>query len=193
MSYKKRWISYIIVLCITVLLCLGLFIFTDLAWENIISLVGSTASVACIVLTLVEISSLRTVADATADAVKQNRYILDNLTNIHDISRHEQMICEAQSYIIAKKWELAHLRMREIHAMIKIIHTDPKIFGLERLEVTKSLTDISDDLRNLNKAITQKCQIEGHIIANHLDAIGPLFTQACHNIKQKDTSYESNT
>lgn len=133
------------------------------------------ASIIGIVTIIIQTYGVSRATDAINKAVEENNKTIKKLLTIDDISKHLQMLREIDAYVNQNRWDVAHLRLNEMHLILVDISSNINIYSIEKSDMDSCLSDIRDDLRNLNRAIHNNESIDGAIIANHIDAIGPIL------------------
>lgn len=170
-----------IAICI---LCTPL-ILESVKWVESVSYAGSFASVWGIILVFIQmigvIESNLAIEKEVAAAKKQ----ISKIMEISDISRHSQMISELHSYLANEKWELAHLRLLEIHAMLTTIFENKNKYSISYSKLSASTTHVKEDLKALNDAIHKDIKIDRSEIANHLDELSPILSEICVQLKNQ--------
>ena len=182
-----------IVTIFTIILCLGILFMPlywwDVKWENSISYAGSLASFGAIVIVIIQTFGLAAATESIEHAVRSNKRLISRILSLEEIVRHLQMVPEINSYIEGEQWRLAKLRLYDMKLLLTNLNVQPKKYNLDGNQVSACLSDISEDLRSLNTAIHTKTEIDSLIIANHVEAIGPLLNTVCNHLK--NVNYES--
>lgn len=155
----------------------------DCEWGICISISGTILSLTALIIAVIEIYGMKKSNVAVTDAVKSAEKTIQKISNLYDISRHTQMINEIHTFINSEKWELAHLRMVELNAIINNIKNNPATYCVTQSDVAHHVISIRDDLRSLNTAINNSGKINKEIILNHLDDIAPFLVVICSKLK----------
>jgi GTP cyclohydrolase I len=154
-----------------------------LTWDLTISIVGSFASVYGIVLTVRQILEVKSQTESIGNAVKSNTESISKLLSVSDLSKHSQMICEVHSYISEGKWEIAHIRLLEVCAIVAAVKDNCRQFHVDEDLSNSILSKIKGDLRNLNIAVYNSGKIDATIIADHLDETATFLSSLCNKRK----------
>jgi hypothetical protein len=149
----------------------------------VISIVGVWVSICGMVLTVHQVLAVKGQTESIERAVKGNTESISKLLTISDLSKHSQMICELHGYINGKKWEIAHLRLLEVCAMVAAIHDNREKYNVDVKVSSSILNNIKGDLKNLNMAVLGLGEIKADIIANHLDETATFLNSLCNRRK----------
>lgn len=192
MEGKKSIIYTLIISVITIIVILSTpFWIEGMDWGLSISIAGTIISASALIIAVIQINGLKKTNIAIQEAVEENSTAIQRITNVYDIARHAQMINEIHGMVNSKKWEIAHLRLLELFSLLGSIKNNVEKYGIEILEITKHINNVSDDLKALNKAIHNNAEIQPVTILNHLDDILPLLTLICTRLKTNNNDKQS--
>jgi hypothetical protein len=86
--------------------------------SEIISAVGSVASVVALVIAIAQIIAVKKTAVATQRAVEQTKNQLLLNTSISDLSKAIKLTEQIQTYLGSTKFEIAHLKLQELRILL---------------------------------------------------------------------------
>lgn len=175
--------SILILLAIAIAIML-LPLCTSVEWKDSIAYAGSLASVGAIAITLWQVSGIRSTNEAIKDAIEENNTRINRLLTVAEISRHIQMVHEIKAYILASKFDAAHIRLSDMQVVIDKLYSNYKSYNLSLPQVGNCLRSIKDDLKNLNKVIHGQGSLDGTILADHLDEITPILSAANEQLQK---------
>lgn len=171
----------VILSCFIALVCIFIGslpkFYSDIQWVESISCSGSIASLGGIIIVILQTLNMKKATEAVKDAVIENKRAITKLITVNDVAKHLQMLREIEAYIRNSRWDVAHLRLGELLLILETISSNREKYKIERTKMSDCLANVKEDLRNLNKAIHNKEKIDILIIANHIDAIGPILNQ----------------
>lgn len=121
MKPKVFYWSFVI-LCIIVLVgCVFLHNkFQDKA-DDMISIIGSIASIAGIVFAIWQIHSLKSKTEAVSKALKDARMDMSNLTIFAEINKHSQFINEIENYIRNDRFNEALITYKDLKEKLSVL------------------------------------------------------------------------
>lgn len=182
----KNSIKYTIIIGILIILfeLSGPLWISNFEWDLCVSIAGTLVSVTALILAVIEINGVKKANVAIKDAVNVNSKAIHRIGNVYDIARHAQMIHEIQGFINAEKWEIAHLRLLELRAILENIKSNIAEYGVELRDIQSHISNVSEDLRSLNKTINKTAMMYPEGILDHLDAVSPFLTSICTNLRK---------
>lgn len=121
-------------------------------WIQIIltalSFIGSIASIIGIIISYQQIKKIKSVSEATDDAVKDTQKKLNRAFSMVDISKCIERIPTIKGDIHSGRLEIAHIRLRQIQGQLIEIKEVP------HLKDTKALKEISEYIPVLGSSIS---------------------------------------
>lgn len=196
-DYIPTWAYWAIVLA---LVCLGLYtyivlqkvpptdrtaIFFYTVIVSIIGTIGSFASIIGLIVAYQQILQLRKDANLIQNKVNESLLRINEITTIGDITKSIQVIREIQSHINDGRFNIAHLRMKDVKSALlgvrhevegKTLYSNPEF---DNLMQTYSL-----DLSSLNSILTgKKRDVNQDKVNENLEEIATVLIQLQNYIK----------
>ena len=159
--------------------------FESIEWTDSASYAGSFASVWGIILVFIQMMGVIESNLAIEEEVTNTKEQISKIMEISDISRHSQMISELHSYVANEKWDLAHLRLLEVNAILTTISENKSKYNITYSKLSASMTHVKEDLKAINDAIHKGIEIDRCEIANHLDELSPILSEICAQLKNQ--------
>lgn len=109
--------------------------------NDYISIIGSVASAAGIVVAIIQIHELGSRTDAIENAVNETKTQMENLSIFADVNKHSQFINEIEAYIRSDKYEQALITYKELKERLNLL--------LGYVENRKDLSEMHSQLKKL--------------------------------------------
>lgn len=152
-----KWVFFSFV-CV---LCMGLCLWLSFRYENlvnIISIVGSIASLAGIMVAIYQVWELKSRTKAIEASLNYAKEKLADITIFSDINTHSQIIKEIQVYIRSQKHEAALLTYRDFKEklckLLGYIEERAEMVDLYE-ELRRMVGNAGLDVNNLNRLVMQ--------------------------------------
>lgn len=152
---------------------------------NIISTVGSIASLTGIAIAYTQIISVKKISESSNIAIQSAISELVKSFSISDLSRSVKLVQEIQSLLRGDKMESSLLRMKDLKSMIiQIKHVEILKEKYDFEEYKKSLTNLNIDMANINALlIKHKTGVNIQKINNNLEDISTFLNELENIIK----------
>lgn len=171
----------------------------DLDWiVNLIGIIGSIASFAGVLIAIAQtrqsnkqIQQVATTAEATAEAVRNNRQEIRDLLSIIDIVQLGERIKAAQNLILSKDFTLAYNAIQSTRDDLLRIHEMQKEdLAKAGISIESNISTLKIDMNSLSEFINAKSKqastLKPDVIHKHLADIGEIIIKIeAHFKKQK--------
>lgn len=188
---KRRWawilgmVAFIAVLS----LCLILHNYNN-EYDAIISIIGSVASLAGILVAIGQIHSVKSRASDIKTALDDARTQMENLNIFADINKHSQFIDEIEEYIRSGKYEQALITYKGLKDRLN------QLFGYienrgDLLEIHKQLQGLLDsagnDVKTLHEIALRKSSfmVDNVQLTKNLEEIKTFLERTSGKIKSR--------
>lgn len=189
---KRRWawilgmVAFIAVLS----LCLILHNYNNNEYDAIISIIGSVASLAGILVAIGQIHSVKSRASDIKTALDDARTQMENLNIFADINKHSQFIDEIEEYIRSGKYEQALITYKGLKDRLN------QLFGYienrgDLLEIHKQLQGLLDsagnDVKTLHEIALRKSSfmVDNVQLTKNLEEIKTFLERTSGKIKSR--------
>ena len=172
----------------------------DLDWiVNLLGILGSIASFSGILIAIAQtrqsnrqIEKVATTAEATAQAVRNNRKEIRDFMTITDIAQIGERVKAAQNHIISKEFVLAYNTIQSTRGDLLRIHEMQKEALKESgLSIEKHIADLNIDMRSLSEHINtehkpnRRSSLKPDVIHNHLADIEEIIIKIEMHFKNR--------
>lgn len=163
--------------------------YDDEQTDSYSSLIGTIITILGFILT---VSQLKTVEEIATDTqIEVNKAVAMVKTHIKEIfsltecATAQQTVNEAEKYIREKKFELAVLRLKEIHKTLIGIFRDKELCGYTSVKLDILVQNFGLDITNLNSNIETPSEIDINIIFIHLGDATLAFVEIENYLKNR--------
>lgn len=190
MKPKMFYWSFVI-LCIIVLVgCVFLHNkFQDKA-DDMISIIGSIASIAGIVFAIWQIHSLKSKTEAVSKALKDARMDMSNLTIFAEINKHSQFINEIENYIRNDRFNEALITYKDLKEKLSVLsgYIKNKSDYSEEHNSLKVLVDSAGgDIKTITALVIKSdsvlITIDKETVINNLEKIKSFLDETAGTLK----------
>lgn len=190
MKPKVFYWSFVI-LCIIVLVgCVFLHNkFQDKA-DDMISIIGSIASIAGIVFAIWQIHSLKSKTEAVSKALKDARMDMSNLTIFAEINKHSQFINEIENYIRNDRFNEALITYKDLKEKLSVLsgYIKNKSDYSEEHNSLKVLVDSAGgDIKTITALVIKSdsvlITIDKETVINNLEKIKSFLDETAGTLK----------
>ena len=159
---------------------------------DIISSVGSIASLFGLAIAIVQISSLKRISAETRKAVQDTKAELVQSISISDISKAIKIIEQVQMYAGHKHYESAHLRMQDLRVLLIQFQGNTQLVKVaDENDFQSLLTDLSIHILNMYEAVyLQGKEIEISTVNKTLESITAVLVSLENALKYSRGIYE---
>ena len=149
----------------------------DRNFLNVLGIVGFLLSVLGIVISYIQILSIKDITENTRIAVENNIKLNNNLLMISDLSRKAAMIDEIQSFIKDDKIELCILRMKDLKVILNAVkNQEAYVTIVSKREFRTVFEDFNIDLDNFQQHhLNNKNKLDKGKIISNLDSLSSLL------------------
>ncbi len=156
---------------------------------NIVSIVGTYASVFGLIIAFIQILSIKRISEATKNEVLQTQKRLSQIISVSELSKANKIIQEIQHFISTDKHELGLLRMKDLKEIIIHYKCSSDLYGLTKTaEYNEIIQKISDDLSNLSDFAMRNKKANFSIMNQNLEDISTIILN--YESKIKNNSYD---
>lgn len=144
--------------------------------------VGSVASLFGLVIAIVQIFAVKKVTDATHFAVLQTKQQLIGRISLADVAKATRIIEQIQTQLINKKFELAHLRLQDLHAMLMQFRAGSLLKDGANEQYEDLLKSVGIHSENLYSAIYRNKSIDIARINHTLQSVVEILVTAQNDL-----------
>lgn len=153
------------------------------------SLIGTILTILGFVLTVSQLKTVEEIATDTQAKVDEAVGLVKNhikeIFSITECATAQQTVNEAEKYLRDKKFELAVLRLKEIHKTLVGILRDEELCRYTSVKLKFLVQYLSLDIRNLNSNIETPEQINVDMIFAHLGDANMAFVEIEKYLKNR--------
>ncbi|GAB3324599.1 hypothetical protein GCM10027511_33150 [Hymenobacter humi] len=191
--HLKSWLAGILltIALLHVVLFFTLVKTADRTIFNFYTLVGGFISAAGIILTFIQLKSVR----EQAESIKQSVSRYNNILTLVEVSGLYNLLTEARAYIINREFKTGHQRLSTLKPTISTLlnRISRQNIKIEQQEGEPSLNnlifDFRQDVHNLDVSILNNDNFESidfTIVLKHTDDLLNYFSNLTENLKSLD-------
>lgn len=183
----KIWLISIVTFLVVLSICVYFLPTKERTFINYLSIIGLILSILGIVISYIQILSIKDLAIAikkeVTDSLNRNKAVL----LISDISKKVSMISEIQSFIRNNKVEMCVLRMKDLKLLLSDLNTYKEFSNLvNKKEFNNSYSDFHIDLENFHKSLlNEKNKIDKEKINANLEKLSTLLLDVEFKLKRQ--------
>lgn len=157
-------------------------------WIDILSLIGSIASIIGIPLSLWQIFKIKSNTDASRKAIEETKGEIQRVASISDLAKVAEIIKHIQDSISEQKDDIALFRLKELKSIIIELKERPILDSTDFKEkISRHIVTIGADIINLhNLTLSVSTQIKRDIIVKHLEQVSDIIIEAQSRLKYQD-------
>jgi len=140
--------------------------------------VGSVASLFGLLIAIVQILGVKRVADATHTAVKETKEQLISRISLADVAKASRIVEQIQTQLVNKKFELAHLRLQDLRAMLMQFRAGHSFKDGTSKPYDELLKSVGIHSENLYGAIYKNKTIDIRVINHTLQGVIEILVAA---------------
>jgi hypothetical protein len=145
---------------------------------EILAAVGSVASLFGLVIAIVQILAVKKVTDATHTAVKETKVQLIGRISLADVAKATRVVEQIQTQLVNKKFELAHLRLQDLRAMLMQFQAGHLLKDSATGQYDELLKTVGIHSENLYAAIYKNKTIDITVINHTLQGVIDILVTA---------------
>ena len=188
-AYKKLTF----VLCLLLIVGIVYFGFFAGSQDTPLSVVGTLITTLGFMLTIAQLISVREVTLETKakvdNAVKLVQTRMKEIFSVADCAAAQRIVDEVENAIAHGKYEIAVLRLKEIHKLLLSISNNELLRGISRENLNILVPDVALDINNLQDNQNTPLMINRTAITSHLRSASTVFIEIENLLKNK--SYDS--
>lgn len=152
---------------------------------EIVSVVGSVASLFGLIIAILQISSLKKIAEETNRAVEETKAELIQSISISDVSKAIKLIEQIQMYAGNKKFEAAHLRLQDLRILLIQFKGNAQSVRLnDKGKYDDLLADLGIHISNLYNTIFMKEKSINIVVLNQtLEDVAAILASLENELK----------
>lgn len=190
--FRYKTISFILcILLISYIVYSGFFTKSD---DTNVGIIGTLITIIGFILTVSQLKTVEMIAKETRTevdkAVKMVQSRIKELFSVADCAAAQRTIDEIEGYIREDKYELAVLRLKEIHKLLVVIYNDKELKNKCQKNIDSLVRDVGLDINNLVENIKTPNLIYKERITSHLRDTSIVFIEI-ENYLKKNT-YDTN-
>jgi hypothetical protein len=185
-NYRGKYLKYsLAILAIAFLLAWALKFYSNKG--ELTALIDVTLTTIALMIAILEIFSLRTVANQIQRSVTNATVKIESILSLSEISRSSKTIEEIQAYLGSGRLESAYLRMKDLRKVI----VETKIKGLflhleDPTNVNLYCTKLFSDIDDLGGKIYHEGNIDLASVSSNLEQLSLTFTTLVELIKKSN-------
>lgn len=153
---------------------------------NIISFIGSIASVVGIYLTYRQVKDTRQIAETTKHAVANAMKDVQRTLTIVEVANHLAIIEQIQNAIRYNKFELALKIMRDLRTSIIQIREAPLLLDTSHyITLSNLIQQLVNDINNVHETLNKPEKLNKEIVIKHFDDLSTQLAEIQAKFKHK--------
>ena len=154
---------------------------------NFFTLYGTYASLYGLIIAYLQLIKIKVAAQQTKIAVQETSIRMNQILSVSDLSKSIKTIQEIQNYMMAKKYELALLRMKDLRFALNTVQHSQNITNTVHSETySQCLVNLGIDIVNLNDLINgYKTGLNFSKVNQNLDSLETFIGNIENELKYK--------
>ncbi len=154
---------------------------------GVLSAAGSVASLVALAAAIVQLVSIKRLSQATHQAIQDTRRKMTHSLTIIELAKAIKIIEQVQAYITSSNYELARLRLQDLHNMlIQFRQSGDVSEAVDRHKYDTLLTDLSIDMLNLYQPKSDLKAVKSRLVNEHLMAAAGLLSDIESRLRFKE-------
>lgn len=159
---------------------------------DIVSAIGSIASLIGLPIAILQIKSVKDMTAATRTAVEDTKAQLDLNLSISDLSKAIKLAEQIQVYLGHQKYEMAHTRLQELRALLVHFRGNTTfVKQTNQEEYANRLKDIGIHIINLYDAVFKERVIRIAVINRTLESVIEMLIAFEHKLRFMEAGNDS--
>jgi len=187
--FRNKFISYII--CIALIGGVVYFarFYNNAQQDSISSLIGTIITILGFWLTVSQLKTVEQIATDTQTKVDEAVGLVKNrikeILSVSECVAAQQTVNEIEKYISERKFELAVLKLKDIHKSLIGIYRDNDLKNRTSVTLTLLVKNIGLDITNLYTNISTPDQVDVNDIFPHLRDASVVFIEIENYLKNR--------
>lgn len=184
------WVLGFIGFVVALAACLILHYTDDKKYDSIVSIVGSVASLAGIVVAIGQILSVKSKTESINKALDKTMTQMENLTIFADINKHSQYVNEVEEYIRSRKYEQALITYKDLKDRLNQLYgyvgNRDDLKDIHN-QLQKLIDNAGNDVKTLHETALRNSSymIDGVRMVGNLEEIKTFLEQTSGEIKSR--------
>lgn len=149
--------------------------------DTISSLIGTIITILGFMLTVSQLKTVEEIASSTQIEVNKTismvRARIKEIFSVSECAAAQQTVNDIEKYISDNKFELAVLKLKEIHKVLIGIYRDDDLKNISSINIDFLVKDIGLDITNLYRNISTPNQVDINEIFPHLRDASVVFIE----------------